>query len=73
MERFIIQPSQEQENWWVLTDTENQIVVRFEAKKFNSTQQVTFLEDVEQPDAITIARMMREIGDYIAINHRDKV
>lgn len=47
MERFILQPSQEQENWWVLTDTENQIVVRFEDKRFNQTQQVTMLEDVE--------------------------
>lgn len=73
MERFIIQPSQEQENWWVLTDTENQIVVRFEDKRFNQTQQVTMLEDVETPNPLVIARMMREIGDYLAINHRDKV
>jgi hypothetical protein len=73
MERFIIQPSQEQENWWVLTDTENQIVVRFENKRFNQTQQVTMLEDVETPNPLVIARMMREIGDYLAINHRDKV
>lgn len=73
MERFIIQPSQEKENWWVLTDTENQIVVRFENKRFNQTQQVTMLEDVETPNPLVIARMMREIGDYLAINHRDKV
>lgn len=73
MERFIIQPSQEQENWWVLTDTENQIVVRFENKRFNQTQQVTMLEDVETPNPLVIARMMREIGDYLALNHRDKV
>lgn len=73
MERFILQPSQEQENWWVLTDTENQIVVRFENKRFNETQQVTMLEDVETPNPLVIARMMREIGDYLAINHRDKV
>ena len=73
MERFILQPSQEQENWWVLTDTENQIVVRFENKQFNETQQVTMLEDVDTPNPLVIARMMREIGDYLAINHRDKV
>lgn len=73
MERFILQPSQEQENWWVLTDTENQIVVRFENKRFNETQQVTMLEDVETPNPLVIARMMREIGDYLALNHRDKV
>lgn len=73
MERFILQPSQEQENWWVLTDTENQIVVRFENKRFNQTQQVTMLEDVETPNPLVIARMMREIGDYLALNHRDKV
>lgn len=73
MERFILQPSQEHENWWVLTDTENQIVVRFENKRFNQTQQVTMLEDVETPNPLVIARMMREIGDYLAQNHRDKV
>jgi hypothetical protein len=73
MGRFILQPSQEQENWWVLTDTENQIVVRFEDKRFNQTQQVTMLEDVDTPNPLVIARMMREIGDYLAQNHRDKV
>lgn len=73
MERFILQPSQEKENWWVLADTENQIVVRFENKRFNETQQVTMLEDVETPNPLVIARMMREIGDYLALNHRDKV
>lgn len=73
MERFILRPSTTQENWWVLTDTENQIVVRFENKRFNETQQVTMLEDVETPNPLVIARMMREIGDYLAINHRDKV
>lgn len=73
MERFILQPSQEKENWWVLTDTENQIVVCFEDKRFNQTQQVTMLEDVDTPNPLVIARMMREIGDYLAINHRDKV
>lgn len=73
MERFILQPSQEQENWWVLTDTENQIVVRFENKRFNQTQQVTMLEDVDTPNPLVIARMMREIGDFLATNHRDKV
>lgn len=73
MERFILQKSQEQENWWVFTDTENQIVVRFENKRFNETQQVTMLEDVDTPNPLVIARMMREIGDYLATNHRDKV
>lgn len=73
MERFILRPSTTQENWWVLADTENQIVVRFENKRFNQTQQVTMLEDVETPNPLVIARMMREIGDYLALNHRDKV
>ena len=73
MERFILRPSTTQENWWVLADTDNNIVVRFENKRFNQTQQVTMLEDVETPNPLVIARMMREIGDYLALNHRDKV
>lgn len=58
---------------WVCTDTENGIVCRFEAHRFNDTQKVTFLEDVEQPDALAIARLMREMGDWLGEHHRDKI
>lgn len=74
--RFIIQESQDLPGWWVLTDTENEIVVKFKDKDFNGTQKVTPLND----DNVTLekvggaqglARVMVEIGDYMARHHGD--
>ena len=41
MERYLLQASTERENWFVATDTEAGIVIRFEKGKFNDTQKVT--------------------------------
>lgn len=74
--RFIIQESQDLPGWWVLTDTDNEIVVRFKDKDFNGTQKVTPLND----DSTTLAkvggaqgyaRVMREIGEYMVQYHGD--
>lgn len=74
--RFILQESQELPAWWVLTDIENEVVVKFKDKDFNGTQKVTPLND----DSITLervggvhglARVMREIGNYMARYHGD--
>ena len=73
MARYILQKAQQVTDGWVCTDTENGIVCRFQAHKFNDTQEFTFLEDVEQPDALKIARLMREMGDWLGEHHRDKV
>lgn len=73
MSRFVLQPSKQQADGWVCTDTENGIVCRFTAHKFNETSKMTFLEDVEQPDALAIARLMREMGDWLGENRKDVV
>ena len=72
MERFIIQHSQTQPDGWVCTDKENGIVCRFTEHQFNETQQFTFLEDVPQPDAQTIATAVREMADWLRANHYEK-
>lgn len=72
MERFILQKSQERENWWVFTDTLNGVVIQFEHGKFNETQKVTMLNDVTSPDASKIARILRDMGEWLAQNHYDK-
>ncbi len=68
--------SQDLPEWWVLTDTDNEIVVRFKDKDFNGTQKVTPLND----DSTTLAkvggaqgyaRVMREIGEYMVRYHGD--
>jgi len=70
-ERFILQASTTK-RWWVATDTENGIVIRFEDHKFNDTQKVTLLDDAVQ-DPMVLARAMREIGDWLRDNHYGKV
>ena len=58
--------------WWVLTDTECKVVIRFEVHKFNDTQQVTMLEECSL-SAQQIARVLREMGDWAVRHHSDKV
>lgn len=74
--RFILQESQDLPGWWVLTDIDNEIVVKFKDKDFNGTQKVTPLND----DSVTLAkvggvsgyaRVMREIGEYMVQYHGD--
>lgn len=65
MRRFLLQRSTQQENWWVLTDTRKGIVIKFEQGKFNKTQQITYLEDIElNPTAI--AHDLRIMADWLA-------
>lgn len=66
--RFLLQES-EKPNHFVCTDTENKIVIVFEKGKFNDTQKVEFLEDFDNKDFMKVAKYMREIGDWLAINH----
>ena len=72
MERFIIQHSQTQPDGWVCTDQENGIVCRFREHQFNETQQFTILEDMPNPNATAIARMVREMADWLRSNHYNK-
>ena len=74
--RYKLEESQDLPGWWVLTDIENEIVVKFKDKDFNGTQKVTPLND----DSVTLAkvggahglaRVMGEIGDYVARHHGD--
>lgn len=67
MSRFRLEKSKEQVGWYVLTDTENMIVYKFQEHKFNETQRVTFLDDTlhNRKEAHEIARMLREAEDYL--------
>lgn len=71
MERFILQKSKKQKEGFVCTDTVNGLVCQFTSHKFNDTQKFTFLEDVEQPDPLKIARILREMSDWLRENHYD--
>ena len=65
---FKLQRSQEKQGWWVLTDTNKGIVILFEEGKFNSTQKITYLNDIEiNPTAI--AKDLRIMADWLAQNY----
>lgn len=72
MSRFILQKST-RPGWWVLTDTSNGIVVRFEQGRFNESQKITWLNDEPVSDYMQIARIMREIGEYMYENHKELI
>ena len=73
MERFRLERSQQIENWWVLKDTENLVVIRFQEGKFNETQKFTDLEGndtfTSMDEVMMKIRIMREMSDWLAINH----
>jgi hypothetical protein len=69
--KYTIQESKEP-GWWVVTDTENLVVVKFKEHEYNETQQTTMLEDCHL-SVMQIARVAREMADWIAAHHIDKV
>lgn len=71
MKNYIIQKSSTLPNGWVLTDKENGIVVTFEDGEFNETQKVTPLEDVSHTPQ-ELARIMQELGEWVARHHGSK-
>jgi len=74
-ERFVLQESTTPE-WYVVTDTANNIVVRFQNHRFNDTQQVTLLDGdtfKTEKEAIRYATYIRELADWLRDNHYNKV
>lgn len=71
--KYKLEPSQIQSGWWVCTDTENLLVCTFEEGKFNDTQKFTDLEGDDtfksMDDVMAKLRIMREMSDWLAINH----
>ena len=69
MGRFKLEKSQDLPRWWVLTDTENLVIVKFKEHEFNESQKITFIDDdksvVERLGAQGIARILSEMGDYM--------
>lgn len=69
---FLLVPSQEKENWWVLTDKENGVVVRWEDGKYNETQITTDIYDNPPEDYVRLAGVMKDIGDWLVRYHSSK-
>jgi transcriptional regulator with XRE-family HTH domain len=67
--RFLLQKS-EIDNFFVVTDVENQMVCTFENRKFNDTQSLRYLNDVSHT-VVEIAKQMRELAEWLHGNHKD--
>ena len=69
MRRFILEKSQDLPGWWVLTDTENLVVLKFKEHEYNESQQIAFLNEdksvIVKLGAQGIAQILREMGDYM--------
>ena len=64
--RYDFQPSKEREDWYVVTDKKDMVVVIFEKGKFNETQRIIRLDDT-LPDPLTVASGLKAIADYLRI------
>ena len=57
-------------NQGIVTDLENDVHIRFELHKFNDVQEVGYGADCKiTRDAMAVARVMREIGDWMSEHH----
>ena len=72
MNKYILQSST-QPNSWVLTDTENGVVIVFEDGRFNETQKVTMLEDAPKLSPTDLAQILRKLGKWGARHHGSKL
>lgn len=54
---------------WTVTDNENGIAIDFREGLFNESQEVKLIAEFTYGDAPRMARIMREIGDWMAEKH----
>lgn len=71
MSKYIIQKSSTQPKGWVLTDTENKVVITFQDGQFNESQKVTLLED-STATAEELAHIVGAMGEWAARHHGSK-
>ncbi len=60
-----------EKNLWVCMHPEKKIFIEWEDRKFNETQKCVYKDANLSP--LVVARIMREIGDYLAQHHREKI
>ena len=56
---------------WTVTDNESGIAIEFREGLFNESQEVKLPTDFVPADEPGMARIMREIGDWMAANHSE--
>ena len=56
---------------WTVSDAESGVSIEFLEGLFNETQKVSVPDTMQGSDAIKVATIMREIGDWMAENHSE--
>ena len=71
-ERFLLQPSKEP-GWYVLTDEQLLITLRFRAGDYNGSQQVKMIDESRVKDPMDIATSLRLMGDWMLMYHKELI
>lgn len=56
---------------WTVSDAESGVSIEFREGLFNAAQKVNVPDNMQGSDAMTLASVMREIGDWMAENHAE--
>lgn len=71
MERYKLEELEQIPNHYIVTDTHTNTMCIFEKGKFNETQE--FQADANKYNVQQLATICREMGDWLAENHREKL
>lgn len=65
---FELLKSRKDSNRYEVADADTGLVLRFNKGDFNNSQTIAYLND-KAPDAMIIARTLREMADWLIENH----
>lgn len=69
---YVIAPSQQKADHWVVADKVNNLVVIFRNKAYRDTAKISFLDDrIKESHAQAV--IIRKIGEWLALYHMDKL
>lgn len=72
-QRYDLKKSEFKPGYWVCTDIENLILCTFKNGDFNGDQDFKTLEDFNPANFMELAKLAREMGDWLNENHSDKI
>lgn len=58
-------------NWWLVAHKESNIIIEFEQGDFNDSQRISELTPIS--NFMQVVRILREVGEWLAINHPNKI
>lgn len=71
--KYLLQKSNEDPLWWVLTDTEEGVVCRFKEGEYNDSQKFTLLGEDSEYDLANLPSILAGMSDWLRENHYEIV